>query len=82
MRPIVQELDDKLNKLDAKAASSLENLVRNALELVDTPNGTAGLERLPADFFSKISHEFGPEPLERPPQGDFEKRVRSRVSGS
>lgn len=75
MRPIVQELDDKLNKLDSKAASSLENLVRNALELVDAPNGPARLGQLPPDFFSRISHEFGPEPFDRPPQGEFEKRA-------
>ena len=77
MTAIAHELDEKLKLLDAKAASSLEKLVRDALELVDSQNGNAhGTKpaRLPSDFFSKIAQEFGPEPFERPPQGEFEKR--------
>jgi hypothetical protein len=44
------------------------------LELVEIQNGTGRPERLPADFFTRIAGEFGREPFERPPQGDFEKR--------
>ena len=72
---ISEQLDAKLKTLDARAASSLEKLVRDALELVDTQNGApARPGRLPADFFERIAAEFGAEPFERPPQGDFEKR--------
>jgi hypothetical protein len=71
---ISEQLDAKLKTLDAKAASSLEKLVRDALELVETQDGAARPNRLPPDFFSRIASEFGSEPFERPPQGDFEKR--------
>jgi hypothetical protein len=62
-------LDAKLKTLDARAASSLEKLVRDALELVETQNGGVRPERLPTDFFTRIAEEFGSEPFERPPQG-------------
>jgi hypothetical protein len=71
---IAEQLDAKLKALDARAASSLEKLVRDALELVETQNGNVRPERLPPDFFSRIAQEFGSEPFERPPQGEFEKR--------
>lgn len=74
MSGIAEELDAKLRTLDAKAASSLEKLVRDALELLETQNGGVRPERLPPDFFTRIAGEFGGEPLERPPQGEFEKR--------
>ena len=74
MSAIAEELDAKLRTLDARAASSLEKLVRDALELVETQNGTVRPDRLPPDFFTRIAGEFGSEPFERPPQGEFEKR--------
>jgi hypothetical protein len=74
MSGIAEELDLKLKTLDSKAACSLEKLVRDALELVETQNGTAGSRRLPPDFFKRIAAEFGSEPFERPPQGEIEKR--------
>ena len=74
MSVIAQQLDAKLRILDAKAASSLEKLARNALELVETQNGGFQLERLPPDFFTSIAREFGSEPFERPPQGELEER--------
>lgn len=74
MSAIAEELDAKLKTLDAKAAASLEKLVRDALELVETQNGAARPEGLPPDFFTRIAGEFGSEPFERPPQGEFEKR--------
>jgi hypothetical protein len=74
MSGIAEQLDAKLKTLDARAASSLEKLVRDALELVDTQNGAARSDRLPPDFFTRIAEEFGSEPFERPPQGEFEKR--------
>jgi len=74
MTAIASQLDEKLKSLDAKAASSLERLVRDALELVDAQNGTVQIEHLPPDFFVRISREFGDEPFERPSQGESEKR--------
>jgi len=74
MSGIAEELDAKLKTLDTRAASSLEKLVRHALELVETQNGAARPDRLPSDFFSRVAKEFGSEPIERPPQGEFEKR--------
>jgi hypothetical protein len=74
MSAISEQLDAKLKTLDAKAASSLERLVRDALELVETQNGAARPGRLPPDFFARVASELGSEPFERPPQGDFEKR--------
>jgi len=70
---IAQQLDAKLKSLDAKAASSLEKLVRDALELVETRQAT-GPDRLPENFFRAISEQFGSEPFERPAQGESEKR--------
>jgi len=64
----------QLNSLDAKAASSLEKLVRDALQIVESSNGTSRSDRLPLDFFNRIAREFGGEPFERPPQGESEKR--------
>lgn len=74
MSGIAEQLDAKLKSLDAKAASSLERLVRDVLELMDAQPGAVGLERLPADFFTRIAREFGNEPFERPPQGTSENR--------
>jgi len=74
MSAIAEQLDAKLKTLDAKAACSLEKLVRDALELVETKNGALAPERLPPDFFARIAAEFGSEPFERPPQGEFEQR--------
>jgi len=71
MSGIAAELDAKLKALDPKAASSLEKLVRDALDLVEA--GSRG-GHLPPDFFSRIAHEFGAEPFERPPQGVTEDR--------
>ncbi len=74
MSGIAAKLDEKLKGLDPKAALSLEKLVRDALELVDVQNGKPALDSLPQDFFRRVAAEFGNEPFERPPQGDFERR--------
>jgi hypothetical protein len=75
MSEIAEKLDAKLKTLDAKAASSLEKLARDVLELVETQNGAVRSERLPPEFFARIAAEFGGEPFERPPQGEFDKAV-------
>ena len=74
MSGIAEQLDAKLKTLDARAASSLEKLVRDALDLVETQNGPARPGHLPPDFFTRIAREFGTEPFERPPQGEVEQR--------
>jgi hypothetical protein len=74
MSAIAEQLDAKLKTLDARAASSLEKLVRDALELVETQNGGVQPAHLPSDFFTRIAREFGNEPFDRPPQGELEKR--------
>ena len=63
MTAIAEQLDAKLNSLDAKAASSLEKLIRDALEMVESSNGISRSDRLPLDFFSRIAREFGSEPF-------------------
>lgn len=74
MSAIAEELDAKLRTLDAKAASSLEKLVRDAMDLVEAQKSPAPPKRLPSDFFSRIAGEFGSEPFARPPQGETEER--------
>ena len=74
MTAIARELDEKLKTLDARAADSLERLVREALAFIDIQNGSSPAGRLPPDFFKKIAEEFGPEPFERPRQGESEQR--------
>jgi len=73
MTAIAEQLDAKLKTLNAGAAFSLEKLVRDALELVDSQNGAVRPGHLPPDFFSRIASEFGGEPFDRPVQGDAEK---------
>jgi hypothetical protein len=74
MSAIADQLDAKLKTLDVKAASSLEKLVRDALELVETRSDAVRPDRLPPDFFARIAGEFGSEPFERPAQGKYEQR--------
>jgi hypothetical protein len=74
MSSIAEALDAKLKTLDPKAASSLEKLVRDALELVESQSGPVQQERLPPDFVTRVASEFGSEPFERPPQGEAEQR--------
>ena len=73
MTAIALELDRKLQSLDASTAASVERLVLDALELVDQrEKSTASV--WPDGFWSQIRDDFGTEGIERPPQGEFEKR--------
>jgi len=74
MTAIARELDEKLKTLNPTSALSLERLVRDALDLINAQNGGASPTYLPGDFFKNIADEFGPEPFERPPQGESETR--------
>jgi len=62
MSGIAEQLDAKLRTLDAKAASSLEKLVRVALELVETQNGGARPEHLDPDFSPASPESSGANP--------------------
>jgi hypothetical protein len=80
MSGIAEQLDAKLKTLDARAASCLEKLVRDAMELVETQNGGSQSDRLPPDFFARIAREFGGEPFARPAQGEFEPRKAIKIA--
>lgn len=72
MTTIAAELDHRLQQLDPVTAASVERLVRDALQLAETRK-TAGAT-LPDNFWQQIRSDWGTEPFERPPQGEFEKR--------
>lgn len=72
MTAIALELDQKLQTFDPETAASVERLVRDALQLAEKkPNGASAL---PSQFWQRIREDWGDEPFERPPQGEFEKR--------
>jgi hypothetical protein len=73
MTAIALELDRKLQSLDASTAASVERLVLDALDLVDQRKKSTA-SAWPDGFWSQIRDDFGTEGLERPPQGEFEKR--------
>ncbi|MCW5551277.1 MAG: hypothetical protein KIS67_03820 [Verrucomicrobiae bacterium] len=73
MTAIAVELDQKLKTLDPETAASVEQLVRDALELAEKRKGNAAKESH-RDFIKRMAGSFGDEPFERPPQGEFEKR--------
>jgi hypothetical protein len=59
--------------LDPHTAASVERLVRDALSLAARKEATAA-GQLPANFWSSVREMLGPEPFERPAQGELEKR--------
>lgn len=71
MTAIAAELDRKLQTLDPETAAYVERLVREALQQVE--NQTAD-SQWPPGFWEKVRADWGDEPFERPPQGEFEKR--------
>ena len=73
MSTIAIELDQKLQSLDPETAASVEQLVRDVLQLADKKRPAAASESH-RDFILRIAGSFGDEPFERPPQGEFEKR--------
>ena len=72
MNAIAVELDQKLQRLDPETAASVEQLVRDALELAEKKKSNGST--WPANFWQQIRADWGTEPFERPPQGEFEKR--------
>ena len=72
MNAIAVELDQKLQSLDRATAASVEQRVREALQLVE--QNKIGIQTWPVGFWDQIRADWGSVPFERPPQGDFEKR--------
>ncbi len=72
MTAIAIELDQKIQSLDPETAASVERLVRDALQLAEKKQAVASV--WPSDFWQRIREDWGNEPFERPPQGEFEKR--------
>lgn len=71
MTAIAAELDRKLQSLDPETAAYVERLVREALQQADTKAAEANW---PPGFWNMVRADWGDEPFERPPQGEFEKR--------
>jgi hypothetical protein len=69
---IAVELDRKLQTLDASTAASVERLVLDALELADQRKSNEST--WPVGFWQQIREDLGNEGIERPSQGEFEKR--------
>jgi hypothetical protein len=73
MTAIAIELDKKLQSFDPETAASVEQLVRDALQLAEKKGAVASKESH-REFIQRIAGSFGDEAFERPPQGEFEKR--------
>ena len=72
MSGIAAELDQKLASLDPETAASVEQLVRDALQLAERRKFSP--VTWPPGFWQQIRDDWGNEPFERPAQGEFEKR--------
>jgi hypothetical protein len=69
MSGVTIELEQVLHKLDAKSASLLERLVRDALALVQRDGGLAREPDQfgwPAGYFERTAGSFANEPLDFP----------------
>jgi len=72
MTAIAAELDRKLQTLDPQTAASVEQIVRSVLAVAEKKKN--GGTVWPPGFWERIRADWGAEPFERPPQGEFEKR--------
>jgi hypothetical protein len=72
VKAIAVELDQKLQSLDPETAASVEHLVREALNLAEKKKANGST--WPTGFWQQIRADWGVDPFERPPQGEFEKR--------
>jgi hypothetical protein len=69
MSNVTSELENTLHQLDARSASLLERLVRDALALVRQsggPPGSADSKGWPLGYFEQTAGSFANEPLEAP----------------
>jgi len=71
MTAIAQELEDRLESLDADTVARVERLVREALALAEARRSATGW---PPGYFERTAGSFAGEPLERPAQGTAEQR--------
>jgi len=72
MSAVCLDLEQTLNRLDPHAAAALERLVRDALVLAKSRNGSAALKAAtdargwPVGYFESTAGSFAGEPLEAP----------------
>jgi hypothetical protein len=77
MTAIAIELDKKLQSLDPETAASVEQLVRDALQLAERkPDASRNPDAIAAHraHVAKFAGIWAGDDFERPPQGEFEKR--------
>ncbi len=73
MNRIAKELDEKLQKLAPEKARSLEILVREAMDQVESDDNTNGTD-WPTGYFEKSAGALAGERFVRPDQGEFPSR--------
>ena len=73
MTTIATELDDRLQRLDPAAVAHVEKLIFEALALAESRQHPSA-DQWPTGYFEQTAGAFADEPIERPPQGAFEKR--------
>lgn len=69
MSNVTSELEETLHQLDARSATLLERLVRDALALVrqgSSPSGSTDSKGWPLKYFEQTAGSFANEPLEPP----------------
>ena len=68
MTDVAMELERALNQLDAKSATLLERLVRDALDLVRQKSTFSAVEAngWPAGYFERTAGSFADEPFDLP----------------
>lgn len=75
---IAQELDEKLQTLDASHAAELAKWVRKAIELYELRQENARNRGVangyPPGYFDELEGVFADEPFERGPQGELPER--------
>ena len=78
MNRIAEELDRKLQSLDAERAERLCKMVRDAIGAIDLPpplDPNLGVENgWPEGYFAETAGALAGEPFERPPQGELPER--------
>ncbi len=77
MNAIAIELDQKLQSLDPETAASVEQLVRDTLQLAERrSDSSCNPDAIAAHraHIAKFAGIWAGDDFERPPQGEFEKR--------
>lgn len=71
---MVDELAQRLRQLDAATAGRLEQLVRDALVLVEPTANSRPQSAWPDGYFEKTAGALAGERFERPAQGELTQR--------